>query len=112
MRCLPLEIPDAIEIDVRNLDLHGTVYVRDLVMQTGVEAADDAGALILSIVEKVEVVVAPVPGAAAEATTAEPELIAKAPKKDDATGEAAPAAGAKDKKPDAKKPDAKKPEKK
>lgn len=102
VRCLPLEIPDSIEIDVRNLELHGTVHVRDLVLPKGVEAADDASHLILSIVEKVEVAAAPAATAEAATAAAEPELIAKAPKKDE-EGADAPAAGAKD---------AKKPEKK
>jgi large subunit ribosomal protein L25 len=106
VRCLPLEIPESIEVDVRELELHGTVHVRDLKLPAGVDSAEDPAHLVLSIVEKVEAVVAaPAAAADAAATTAEPEVIAKAPKKDEA-GDAAPAAGAKDAK------DAKKPEKK
>ncbi|MBM4015006.1 MAG: 50S ribosomal protein L25 [Planctomycetes bacterium] len=100
VRCLPLETPESIEVDVRALDLHGTVHIRDLKLPPGVEAAEEASHLVLSIVEKVETA-APVAVEAA-ATTAEPEVIAKAPKKDEA-GDAPAAAPAKD---------AKKPEKK
>ncbi len=103
VRCLPLEIPESIEVDVRELDLHGTVHVRDLKLPPGVEAAEEATHLVLSIVEKVETAVAAPAAADAAATTAEPEVIAKAPKKDEAGDAAAPAAPAKD---------AKKPEKK
>lgn len=100
VRCLPLEIPESIELDLRELDLHGTIHVRDLKLPAGIEAADDPSALLLSIVEKVETAAAaPAAAADAAAATAEPEVIAKAPKKDDA----APAAdAAKDKKPEKK----------
>ncbi len=100
VRCLPLEIPDSIEIDVRNLDLHGTVHVKELRLPAGVEAVEDADALVLSIVEKKEVVVAAA-NAADVAAAAEPELIKKAPAADGEAAEAAPAAG-KDKKPEKK----------
>lgn len=101
VRCLPLEIPDALEIDVRNLDLHGTIHVKDIVLPAGVEAVEGQDALVLSIVEKKEVA-APAAAAADAAAATEPELIKKAPT---AEGEA-DAAPAKDGK------DAKKPEKK
>jgi len=106
VRCLPLEIPDSIEVDVRALELHGSIHMREVVLPKGVESAEDPTALVLSIVEKIEVKVAAAPGAeaVAAAAPAEPELIAKAPKKDDAAADGAPAAGDKkaEKKPEKK----------
>jgi large subunit ribosomal protein L25 len=110
VRCMPLEIPDFIEADIRPLELHQSLRVKDLVMPKGIEVADEPEALVLAIVEKKEVVV-PAPGTA-EAAPTEPELIAKAPKAEEGEeGEAAPAkGGAAPAKAEAK--DAKKPEKK
>lgn len=121
VRCLPLDIPDAIEVDIRPLLIHESIKVKDLVLPAGIEPADAPESLVLSIVEpkKEEL---PVPGAAAEAEAAtEPELITKAPKEGEeaegaapdaaaaAKGGAAPKAGAPAKAPAAKE---KKPEKK
>ncbi len=99
VRCLPLEIPDSIEIDVRNLELHGTIHMKDVALPKGVEAVEDADALILSIVEKKETVIPAATEADAAAAT-EPELIKKAPTAE-GEAEAAPAAD-KAKKPEKK----------
>ncbi len=109
VRCLPLEIPEQIEVDVRHLELHQSIHVKEIVLPAGVEAVDDLGALVLSIVEKKELVVA-VTGVA-EAAAVEPELIQKAPKSEDGEGTAAaPAAATKEG--SAKEGKEKKPEKK
>jgi len=92
VRCLPLEIPDFIEVDIRPLELHESIHVKDLVMPKGVEVAETPEALVLAIVEKKELVV-PVPGEAAAGPT-EPELIVKAPKEGEEAEEGA-APGAK-----------------
>jgi len=111
VRCLPLDIPDSIEVDIRTLMTHESVKVKELVLPAGIEPADSPEALVLSIVEpkKEEL---PVAGAAEAAATTEPELIAKAPKEGeeaegaaDAAGgakAAAPKAAAKEKKPEKK----------
>jgi large subunit ribosomal protein L25 len=93
VRCLPLEIPDQIDVDIRALLQHDSIHVKDLVLPKGVEAADGPEALVLSIVEpkKEEL---PVPGTAEVAPT-EPELIVKPPKPgEEEEGAAAPEAGA------------------
>jgi large subunit ribosomal protein L25 len=93
VRCFPLDIPDSIEVDIRALLIHESVKVKDLVLPAGIEPADAPEALVLSIVEpkKEEL---PVAGAADAAATAEPELIAKAPKEgEEAEGAGADAAG-------------------
>jgi large subunit ribosomal protein L25 len=112
VRCFPLDIPESIEVDIRALMTHESVKVKELVLPAGIEPADSPEALVLSIVEpkKEEL---PVAGAAEAAATAEPELIAKAPKEGevaegaaaDAAGgakAAAPKAAAKEKKPEKK----------
>ncbi|HET6163553.1 MAG TPA: 50S ribosomal protein L25 [Planctomycetota bacterium] len=93
VRCLPLEIPDQIDVDIRALLQHDSIHVKDLVLPKGIEAVDAPEALVLSIVEpkKEEL---PVPGTAEVAPT-EPELIVKAPKPgEEEEGAAAPEAGA------------------
>jgi large subunit ribosomal protein L25 len=93
VRCLPLEIPDQIDVDIRALLQHDSIHVKDLVLPKGLEAVDAPEALVLSIVEpkKEEL---PVPGTAEVAPT-EPELIVKAPKPgEEEEGAAAPEAGA------------------
>jgi large subunit ribosomal protein L25 len=95
VRCLPLEIPEQLEVDIRALLVHESIKAKDLVLPAGIELADSPEALVLSIVEpkKEEL---PVAGAAEAATAAEPELIAKAPKEgEEAEGAAGDAAGAK-----------------
>jgi large subunit ribosomal protein L25 len=92
VRCLPLEIPDFIEVDIRPLELHQSLHVKDLVMPKGVEVAADPAALVLAIVEKKELVVA-TPGTA-EAGPTEPELIVKPKTEEELAAEAA-APGAK-----------------
>ena len=94
VRCLPLEIPDQIDVDIRALLQHDSIHVKDLVLPKGIEAVDAPEALVLSIVEpkKEEL---PVPGTA-EAAPTEPELIVKAPKLgEDEEGAATPEAGKK-----------------
>ena len=105
VRCLPLEIPEVIDVDIRELELHQSMHVKDLKMPAGIEVAGSLDALVLAIVEKKEVIV-PV---AAEAGAVEPELIVKAPKDGEVAEGAAPgakgeAAGkdSKDKKPEKK----------
>jgi len=93
VRCLPLEIPDQIDVDIRPLLQHESIHVKDLVLPKGIEAVDGPEALVLSIVEpkKEEL---PVPGTAEVAPT-EPELIVKPPKPgEEEEGAAAPEAGA------------------
>jgi large subunit ribosomal protein L25 len=93
VRCLPLEIPDQIDVDIRALLQHDSIHVKDLVLPKGIEAVDVPEALVLSIVEpkKEEL---PVPGTA-EAVPTEPELIVKAPKPgEEEEGAAAPEGGA------------------
>jgi large subunit ribosomal protein L25 len=51
VRCLPADIPTEIAVDVRPLNVHDSLHVKDLQMPEGVEAADDLEKVIVSIVE-------------------------------------------------------------
>ena len=83
VRCVPLLIPDMIEVPVAHLELGGSVYLRDLVAPEGVEVLGQKD-------QKIAVVVmAAKPEAIAAATEAVDTAAAAA-----ATGAAAPAAPA------------------
>ncbi len=117
VKCLPTEIPTAIDVDISSLQLNQGIRVKDLHLPAGVDVLIDAESVIVHVLTvKVVEEVAPADAAAA-ATTAEPEVIKKGKVEEGEEG-AAPAAGAKaaagDKKAAAPaagaKPEAKKPE--
>ena len=96
VRCLPKDLPEAINVDVTELKVGETIKVSGLKVIPGVEFMDLKGQPIVSCVEPVaeivqEVAAAPAAGAAAPAAGAAPAEGAAAP----AAGAAAPAAGAK-----------------
>ncbi|HOW35606.1 MAG TPA: 50S ribosomal protein L25 [Candidatus Omnitrophota bacterium] len=100
--CLPTKIPQKIEIDVSNLKIHDSIYVKDLPLPEGVKTKHDLNAIVFTVVPPMKEIT---PEAAAEAAAAptEPEVIRE--KKEEAAkpGEAG-------EKPEAKKPEAKKAE--
>ena len=101
IECLPADIPNHIEVDVREMMVGESVRVRDIATNPKWKAVDDPETMILHvIIPRVEEVAAPAEAAAAGATgaaAAEPEVIKKG-KKEEEGAEAAPAAGKKDKK--------------
>jgi len=96
LESLPLEIPDAIEIDVTNLGLNDAVYVRDVAQGQKWVPVSDADMMLVHVItpRAVETATTDAAAAAPAAAGAEPEVIKKG--KTDKEGEAAPAA--KDKK--------------
>jgi large subunit ribosomal protein L25 len=86
VRALPANVPDHIEVDVRELEIGQAVHVRDLVAPQGVTITADPNDIIVSVLPPAKVeepVVAEVPGAA----PAEPELIgAKKPEEEAPAG--------------------------
>jgi large subunit ribosomal protein L25 len=99
LQTLPLEIPNAIEIDVTNLGLNEAVYVRDVAQGATWMPISDADMMLVHVIMP-RAVEEPTPEAAAAAaapaaTAAEPEVIKKG--KTDKEGEAAAAAPAKGK---------------
>ena len=79
----PGNIPNHIDVDVSNLDLHQSIHVRDLMLPPGVEVLENEGETICVVAPpRAEVeVVAPVEGAE---ETAEPEVIRAKKEEEDA----------------------------
>jgi large subunit ribosomal protein L25 len=91
VRCLPGDIPQAISIDVTNLDIGASVFVKDLPVPQGVDLITGTGQVVLNVVApKAEEEAAPAAEALAPAA---PEVIAKGKKEEEG---AAPAAGGKE----------------
>jgi large subunit ribosomal protein L25 len=55
VRCLPTKIPSHIDVDISNLKIGDSVFVKDLVVQDGVEITDDPEHLVLTILPPKEV---------------------------------------------------------
>jgi large subunit ribosomal protein L25 len=71
--CLPMDIPDSIEVPVAGLDTGGSVLAKELKLPKGVELvhiAPETKVAVVVIAAKPEVVAAPADGAAAPATPA------------------------------------------
>jgi large subunit ribosomal protein L25 len=78
VRCQPRDIPDSIDVDVTNLDVHDTLHVSDIKVGEGVEILTDADHVIATVGIVREEVAAPLPGEGEE--PAEPEVIGKGKK--------------------------------
>jgi len=89
VRCLPTEIPTAIDVDVSALNVGGSVHVRDMIAP-GVTILTDADATVATVVAPAveEVAAAPAEGEAVAvpegAAPAEPEVVGAKGKKDEA----------------------------
>ena len=81
IRCEPREIPDSLDVDVSNLDVHDVLHVSDIPVSDTVEILTDADVVIATIgIVKEEV--APVVPAEGE-EPAEPEVIGKGKKEEE-----------------------------
>jgi len=85
VRCQPRDIPDSIDLDVSNLDVHDTLHVSDIQVAEGIEILTDAE-LVIATVGIVKEEAAPAPAAEGE-EPAEPELIGKGKKEEEGEGE-------------------------
>jgi len=47
--CLPLEIPDSIELDITDLDIGDAIHVQDIPLKEGLELPDDTNFTILTV---------------------------------------------------------------
>lgn len=81
IRCEPREIPDTLDVDVSNLDVHDTLHVSDIKVSEAIEILTDAEFVIatIGIVKEEE---APAPAAEGE-EPAEPEVIGKGKKEEE-----------------------------
>jgi large subunit ribosomal protein L25 len=86
IRCEPREIPDSLEVDVSNLDVHDMLHVSDITVSEAVEILTDADQVIATVgIVKEEV--EPAPALEGE-EPAEPEVIGKGKKEEEGEGEA------------------------
>jgi len=85
IRCEPRDIPEALEADVTNLEVHDVLHVSDIPTPAGVEilAAPDTVIATLGVVKEEPVAVVPVEG---EVPT-EPEVIGKGKKEEEGEAE-------------------------
>jgi len=81
IRCEPREIPDSLDVDVSNLDVHDVLHVSDIQVSVTVEILTDAEQVIATVgIVKEEVA----PAATVEGEEpAEPEVIGKGKKEDE-----------------------------
>jgi large subunit ribosomal protein L25 len=85
IECLPADIPEHVEVDVSELMLHQGVRVRDISSGVKWKPISDAELMLVHVImPKAEEVAAPADAAAAPAATAEPEVIKKGKKDEDA----------------------------
>jgi len=81
IRCEPREIPDSLDVDVSNLDVHDLLHVSDIQVADTVEILTDAEQVIATVgIVKEEVEAAP---AAEGEEPAEPEVIGKGKKEEE-----------------------------
>jgi large subunit ribosomal protein L25 len=81
IRCEPREIPDSLDLDVSNLDVHELLHVSDIPVGPGVEILTDPEQVIATVgIVKEEVVAAP---ATEGEEPAEPEVIGKGKKEEE-----------------------------
>lgn len=87
IECLPTQIPERIEVQVEALKIGDSIYIKDLVVPSGIKILNEPELTVISIEPpyKEEEVVE---GAEGEEGATEPELIAKAKKDDEILDEA------------------------
>ena len=85
VRCEPRDIPDSLDVDVSNLDVHDTLHVSDIKVAEGIEILTDAE-LVIATVGIVREEEAPAPAIEGE-EPAEPELIGKGKKEEEGAEE-------------------------
>lgn len=82
VRCLPMQIPEFIEVDVSGLGIHDTIHVSELQLPEGVEAVyTENFALVTVLPPTVEAAGAPTPAAEAATVAPSAEATKSAPEK-------------------------------
>ena len=85
IECLPADIPEHVEIDVSDLMLHQGIRVRDIAIDAKWKPLSDPDMMIVHVIApKAEEVAAPADAVAAPTAAAEPEVIKKGKKDEDA----------------------------
>ena len=86
IRCEPRDIPDSIDVDVTNLDVHDVLHVSDVQVPPNVEILNAPETVIATIGIVKEEEVAPAPAVEGE-EPAEPEVIGKGKKEEEGAEE-------------------------
>jgi large subunit ribosomal protein L25 len=81
IECPALSVPESIRVNVGELQIDGSIHVRDLKLPEGVTALTDADAVVVHVVAP-----AAEPEAAAAAEQAEPEVIGRQAKEEEEGG--------------------------
>jgi large subunit ribosomal protein L25 len=84
IQCLPDRIPGHIEVDVSGLETGKSIHVGDLALGEGIKVLTDAGELIAMVTAPVVEVKVEAEAAAAAPEAAEPEVIKKGKKEEEA----------------------------
>ena len=84
VRCKPLDMPHALDLDASRLEIGHSLHVRDLVVPEGLVMLDSPDEVLVSILAPT-VAAEPLPGEGAEVDSAEPELVGG--KKEEGAGE-------------------------
>jgi large subunit ribosomal protein L25 len=86
--CLPGNIPQYVEADVTNLNIHDVFTVKDLKVPEGVRVLNDPNQAVVTVAPPAaEEVAAPTVAVATEAAAAEPEVLTERKPKEDAAAE-------------------------
>jgi len=83
IECLPNQIPDAIDIDVTSLGIHGYFRISDLTLPEGVKVLDDADRVVVGVTHARAEVAETAAAEGAVAGAAEPEVIKKGKPEDE-----------------------------
>lgn len=92
IECLPNAIPDTIDVDITNLNIHDYLRIADLKLPEGVKVLDDPERVVVGVTHvRAEAEPTPEAAAAGAAEAAEPEVIRKGKAETEEEGAAAPA---------------------
>lgn len=86
--CLPGNIPEYLEADVTNLNIHDVLTVKDLKVPEGVRVLNDPNQAVVTVAPPAaEEVAAPTAAVTTEAAAAEPEVLTERKPKEEAAAE-------------------------
>ncbi len=77
VQCLPMAIPNHVEVEISGIDIGQAIYLRDVKLSEGVSLDDNADQMVVRVVEKAKEEVAAPAADAAAAIPAQPEVITK-----------------------------------
>jgi large subunit ribosomal protein L25 len=91
IECLALAVPEAIRVNIADLQLEKAIHLKEIALPEGVKAFGDPEAVVVQCVKPVEEAAAPAAEAAVAAGPAEPEVIGRKAAPEEAEAAEAPA---------------------